>query len=59
MPDVEGEKLDDAIEAIEDAGLTVGSVIGPERGRVMASWPFAGTEVEAGSTVDLVLRPGR
>ncbi len=59
VPDVEGEKLDDAIEAIEEAGLTVGSVIGPEGGRVMASWPFEGTEVEAGSTVDLVLRPGR
>ena len=59
VPDVEGKKLDDAIEAIEDAGLTVGTVVGPEGGRVLTSWPFEGTEVETGSTVDLVLRPGR
>ena len=59
VPDLEGKSLDDATEAIEDAGLTVGSVIGPEGGRVMTSWPFEGTEVESGSTVDLVLRPGR
>jgi serine/threonine-protein kinase len=59
VPDLEGKSLDDATEAIEDAGLTVGSIIGPEDGRVMTSWPFEGTEVESGSTVDLVLRPGR
>ena len=59
VPEVEGKKLDRAIEAIEAAGLTVGSVVGPEGGRVLTSWPFEGTEVESGSTVDLVLRPGR
>jgi serine/threonine-protein kinase len=59
VPDVSGDKLDEATEAIEDAGLTVGTVVGPEDGRVWTTWPFAGDEVESGSTVDLVLRPGR
>jgi beta-lactam-binding protein with PASTA domain/tRNA A-37 threonylcarbamoyl transferase component Bud32 len=59
VPDVSGDKLDQATEAIEDAGLTVGTVVGPEDGRVWTTWPFAGDEVESGSTVDLVLRPGR
>jgi serine/threonine-protein kinase len=59
VPEVEGDRLDEATEAIEEAGLTVGSVVGPEGGRVLTTWPFEGTEVETGSTVDLVLRPGR
>jgi serine/threonine-protein kinase len=58
VPDLNGEKLNDATELIEEAGLTVGTVVGPDDGRVWATWPFEGTEVETGSTVDLVLRPG-
>jgi serine/threonine-protein kinase len=59
VPGVGGMNLDEATEAIDDAGLSVGQVHGPEDGSVLATWPLEGSEVEAGSTVDLVLRPGR
>lgn len=58
VPDVNGMSLDDATEAIEDAGLSVGQVVGPNGGSVLATWPFEGQEVEIGSSVDLVMRPG-
>ncbi len=59
VPTVGGMSLDEATEAIEEAGLSVGAVRGPQDGSVLAAWPLEGTEVEAGSDVDLVLRPGR
>jgi beta-lactam-binding protein with PASTA domain len=59
VPDVGGMRLDEATEAIEDAGLTVGDVHGPRDGRVLAAWPLEGSEVEGGTPVDLVMRPGR
>lgn len=58
VPDVNGMTVDDATEAIEDAGLSVGQVQGTEDGRVFATWPFEGQEVEAGSSVDLIMRLG-
>jgi eukaryotic-like serine/threonine-protein kinase len=58
VPNVNGMSLDDATEAFEDVGLSVGQVVGPNGGSVLATWPFEGQEVEIGSSVDLVMRPG-
>ena len=58
VPNVVGDSLEDATEALEDAGLQVGDVTGPREGRVLATWPFENMEVSEGSTVDLVMRPG-
>ncbi len=56
VPDVTGMELDEATEVLEDAGLSVGRVRGRDEGVVYLTWPFAGSEVEAGSSVDLVMR---
>ena len=58
VPSVSGMTLDEATDALEDAGLSVGRVQGPEGGRVFATWPFESSEVESGSSVDLIMRPG-
>ncbi len=59
VPDVNGMRLDEATDALEDAGLTVGDVHGPQDGRVLTAWPLEGSDVEGGTPVDLVMRPGR
>jgi hypothetical protein len=38
--------LDEATQAIEDEGLSVGRVQGPDGGRVFLTWPLEGSEVE-------------
>jgi serine/threonine-protein kinase len=58
VPTVKGMTLDEATDAIEGAGLSVGRVQGPDDGRVFATWPFENSEVEAGSSVNLIMRPG-
>jgi eukaryotic-like serine/threonine-protein kinase len=57
VPIVGGMTLDEATQAIEDEGLSVGRVRGPDDGRVFLTWPLEGSEVGAGSSVDLVMRP--
>ncbi|RII11253.1 Serine/threonine-protein kinase PknB [Streptomyces sp. YIM 130001] len=55
VPTVNGQKLSDARTAIEEAGLTVGNVTGPgeDEAVVVTSDPTGGTQVKAGSTVNL------
>jgi serine/threonine-protein kinase len=55
VPDVGGDRFDRAARKVEAAGLSVGRVTGPEDGRVLATWPLEGTEVQPGSTVDLIM----
>jgi serine/threonine-protein kinase len=57
VPTVGGMTLDEATQAIEGEGLSVGRVQGPDGGRVFLTWPLEGSEVEAGSSVDLIMRP--
>ena len=42
---------------VERAGLTVGNVLGPNRGRVLFTAPGAGSEVDLGTAVTLITRP--
>ena len=58
VPSLSGLTLDEATDELEDEGLSVGSVTGPEDGRVFLTWPFDGSEVEGGSSVDLIMRSG-
>jgi beta-lactam-binding protein with PASTA domain/tRNA A-37 threonylcarbamoyl transferase component Bud32 len=57
VPTVGGMTLDEATQAIEGEGLSVGRVRGPDGGRVFLTWPLEGSEVGAGSSVDLMMRP--
>ncbi len=56
VPSVEGTDLDGAISKLEAAGLTVGDVFGPARGRPFETDPPSGTKVKRGTTVDIYLR---
>jgi beta-lactam-binding protein with PASTA domain/tRNA A-37 threonylcarbamoyl transferase component Bud32 len=56
VPDVEGESLEDATAVLEDEGLSVGSVVGPRDGVVAATVPLDDTEVDLGTTVDLIMK---
>ena len=56
VPKVEGLSLDEAIERLEGAGLTVGDVSGPARGEPYVTDPPEGTTVKRGTTVDIYLR---
>jgi serine/threonine-protein kinase len=53
VPRVLGRKLDEAREMLERSGLVVGNVSGSDDSRVVGSWPWPGTEVPAGTPVDL------
>ena len=57
VPEVRGMSLDEAVGAIEGAGLVVGDAFGPANGDPFLTSPAAGTEVRRGSTVDIYLRP--
>jgi serine/threonine-protein kinase len=57
VPSLNGMDLEEATEELEDEGLSVGDVQGPSDGRVFLTWPFEGSEVDAGSSVDLIMRP--
>jgi serine/threonine-protein kinase len=55
VPNVQGMRLEEATAAIEGAGLVVGDIVGNERGRVFLTMPFAGSQVEPGTRVRLIL----
>src|SRR5690606_34486754 len=40
VPDLRGKSLEGATDALEDAGLAVGNVVGPRDGKVVTTWPF-------------------
>ena len=56
VPDVDGLSEDEAISALESAGLVAGSSTGPAGGRVFDSDPGAGASVLRGTVVDLFRR---
>jgi serine/threonine-protein kinase len=56
VPAVKGLSMDQAIAAIEGAGLTVGDVFGPAKGKPFATQPEAGTSVKRGTKVDIYLK---
>ncbi|MEQ1787303.1 MAG: PASTA domain-containing protein, partial [Acidimicrobiales bacterium] len=56
VPTVRGRSLDEAVAALEAAGLVVGDAFGPAKGDPFLTDPAAGTEVRRGSTVDIYLR---
>jgi len=64
VPDVVGKTQDEATNAITSAGLVVGKVTEEysdtvPAGKVISQSPFAGTEVDKGSVVDLVISKGK
>jgi serine/threonine-protein kinase len=56
VPAVKGLTLQQAISALEGAGLTVGDVFGPAKGQPFTTQPEAGTSVKRGTTVDIYLK---
>ncbi|MFE6159627.1 Stk1 family PASTA domain-containing Ser/Thr kinase [Streptomyces sp. NPDC056486] len=60
VPTLTGQKLKDARKAIEDAGLTVGTITGPQDddALVVLSQPAANEEVDPGSGVNLTTAGG-
>ncbi|OEJ26001.1 serine/threonine protein kinase [Streptomyces agglomeratus] len=60
VPPVTGQKLKDARKAIEDAGLTVGTVTGPQDDDaiVILPQPAAGQQVPKGTAVNLTTAAG-
>ncbi|HZM32122.1 MAG TPA: PASTA domain-containing protein [Acidimicrobiales bacterium] len=57
VPQVTGMTIEEARAEVERAGLTVGNVLGPNRGRVLFTAPGAGSEVDLGTAVTLITRP--
>jgi serine/threonine-protein kinase len=55
VPDVKGMSLEEAVQAIEGAGLVVGDAFGPANGDPFLTTPRAGTQVKRGTTVDIYL----
>jgi serine/threonine-protein kinase len=53
VPDVVGRRLGRAREMLEAAGLTVGNVSGSDDSLVVGAWPWPGTQVPAGTPVEL------
>ncbi|MEV7194999.1 Stk1 family PASTA domain-containing Ser/Thr kinase [Streptomyces sp. NPDC093510] len=60
VPPLTGQKLKDARKAIEDAGLSVGTITGPQDddALVVLSTPNAGQEAEPGTAVNLTTAGG-
>lgn len=56
VPSVRGKSLDEAVAAIEGAGLVVGDAFGPANGDPFETDPPSGTKVRRGATVDIFLR---
>lgn len=56
VPDVNGKTVDEAVAALEAAGLTAGDVQGRAGGRAFATDPPAGQSVRRGTTVDIFVR---
>ncbi|MBA9002219.1 Stk1 family PASTA domain-containing Ser/Thr kinase [Thermomonospora cellulosilytica] len=64
VPDVEGDRRDDAEKALTDAGLKVGEVTEEfsdevPRGRVISTDPAAGEQVAKGESISLVVSKGK
>jgi serine/threonine-protein kinase len=55
VPAVAGLSLQEAIGAIEAAGLTPGQLYGPARGNPISTNPGEGAQVKRGSAVDIYL----
>ncbi|MGW2329406.1 Stk1 family PASTA domain-containing Ser/Thr kinase [Streptomyces sp. NPDC001700] len=60
VPNLGGQKLKDAKKALQDLGLNVGNINGPQddNATVVASNPGAGTQVPKGQSVNLVTVQG-
>jgi serine/threonine-protein kinase len=56
VPGLRGRSLEEAVRAIEEAGLAVGDAFGPANGRPFLTDPPAGERVPRGTTVDIYLR---
>jgi eukaryotic-like serine/threonine-protein kinase len=56
VPPVQGLSLDEAVGALEAAGLVVGDAFGPAKGDPFVTDPPSGTELRRGETVDIYLR---
>ncbi|MFK4273859.1 PASTA domain-containing protein, partial [Streptomyces milbemycinicus] len=56
VPNLGGQSLKDAKKALQDLGLNVGNIAGPQddNATVVASQPGAGTEVPKGQSVNLI-----
>ncbi|MEU1944190.1 Stk1 family PASTA domain-containing Ser/Thr kinase [Streptomyces sp. NPDC020125] len=61
VPNLGGQKLKDAKKALQDLGLNVGNIAGPQddNATVIASQPGAGTQVPKGQSVNLVTVAGQ
>ena len=53
VPDVFGRSVNDATKILQQAGLDVGQVYGPGKGRVFQTNPAAGSQAHRGSSVNL------
>jgi beta-lactam-binding protein with PASTA domain/predicted Ser/Thr protein kinase len=62
IPDVTGQSQKDATEVLEDAGLEVGTRLGfsedISEGRAVGTEPAAGTQIQTGTTVTLIISKG-
>lgn len=63
VPDVEGQSVEGAVQAIEDADLVVGDVVEVpsadiDEGKVVGTDPEAGTTVSKGASVDIQVSSG-
>ncbi|WP_431043303.1 Stk1 family PASTA domain-containing Ser/Thr kinase [Streptomyces sp. P1-3] len=61
VPALSNMSLKDAKKTLEDMGLTVGSIAGPQddNATVMSSMPGAGSEVPKGTAINLFTMPGQ
>jgi len=53
VPPIVGQRLGDARSMLEQSGLVLGNVSGSDDSRVVGSWPWPGTQVPAGSSVEV------
>lgn len=59
VPSVQGMSLDEARATLQAAGLDVGRVLGPDRATVQFTAPGAGSEVDVGTEVTVIMFGGR
>ena len=60
MPEVRGQQLKDAKKVLQDAGLTIGAITGPQNDKAVVAGtdPPSGQEVKKGDSVTLMTMPG-
>ncbi len=56
VPQIAGRNVQQAVKTLEAAGLTVGDLFGPAKGKPFETNPPAGTKVKRAATVDIYLR---